>query len=133
MRLALETTPREFLRVASSLSVRYQFVTHTAEADSRLQVVHEGTTQDLSGGGLCLVGAPLPDDDWASALLTQRLEIALSIRLPDETLAYAVGRVVWLEADTASTQFGIAFTRITKATQHRLFDLALEGTGTELA
>ncbi len=124
MRLGLDSKAREYLRVETKLPVRFQFIGQTTHEGPGLDQVHEGWTRDISGGGVCLIG-PLPEASWVPDLLTQGLELALSIELSASSFAYAVARVIWLEGEGDESTFGLAFTHISKSTQSRLVDLAM--------
>lgn len=126
MRVGLDSEAREYLRVETKLRVRYQFIGRPREDTSALDPIYEGWTQDISGGGLRLVGE-LPEPSWVPDLLTQDLEIAVSIDLPGSSSVYAVARVAWLEQNDKTATFGLAFTHVSKESQRRLVEVGLLG------
>ncbi len=87
---------REFIRVTEECAVEYRFLGDADSIDS--QAVYQGRTNNLSGGGLKLLG-PLPNPDWVPMLLLGKVALAVGISLPGEaTPARAVARIAWIEA-----------------------------------
>ncbi len=72
---------REFIRVRAELPVKYKLLSDDAGFES--DEILEGTTKNLSGGGLLLVGN-IPNTDWITALLMERIVIGINLFLPDE-------------------------------------------------
>lgn len=111
---------REFVRVNVSLPVRYKFLSpHCEKKDDR---VYEGTTANISAGGLLLNGA-LPGNDWVVDLLLYRVVIGLNLLLPDsEESLKALARVAWVESLTAQGQcaMGLLFKEIERESQDRI-------------
>ena len=106
---------REFIRVRAELAVKYKFLSH--EAGFGVEEVLEGTTNNLSGGGLLLVGT-IPNTDWITGLLMERIVVGVNIFLPnDPEPVKALTRVGWVEAIPEGTDrcaLGLMFKEISK-------------------
>ncbi len=117
-----ESERREFVRVKTSLSVRYKFLSQSVEGLE--DKIYEGVTQNLSGGGLLLTGK-IPDLKWIPDLLMQKIVIGVNIMLPDSPDAIkALTRVAWAEAFEEGSEkcsFGLTFREITKEAQDKIF------------
>ena len=116
-----ESERREFVRVRLAVPVRYAFMDM---GGTRLPPgVSEGSSVNLSGGGLLLQGK-VHDLAWTTDLLTQRIGVALSIQLPGElAFVQALARVAWLEAiDPASKRcnLGLRFKELAREDQDRI-------------
>ncbi len=119
--LHYESERREFVRVKAAIEVRYMFL-----SNSDVEVsgdVHEGVTQNISGGGILLVGK-IPNLQWIPDLLMQKLVIGVNIYLLDsDEPVKALTRVAWVEAFEESSMkcsFGLTFREITKDQQDRI-------------
>lgn len=117
-----ESERREFVRIKTSLSVRYKFLNRAGEDID--ENVHEGVTQNLSGGGLLLTGK-IADVGWIPDLLMQKIVIGVNIMLPDsDEPIKALTRVAWAEAfeeGPGKCAFGLMFREITKDAQDKIF------------
>jgi hypothetical protein len=88
---------REFTRLPSSLPVRYKFVS-SAVQDPAMDRVCEGTTTNLSLGGLLLVG-PIPRLEWLKDLLVGKMNVGVNIYLPTSVDPLkALCRFAWVDA-----------------------------------
>ena len=88
---------REFTRLRSALAVRYKFIS-SSERDPLMERICEGTTANISVGGLLLLG-PLPKMEWLKDLLVGRMSIGinLTLSLGDKPIK-ALTRIIWVEA-----------------------------------
>lgn len=117
-----ESERREFVRVKTNLSVRYKFLSLTGEdIESKIR---EGTTRNLSGGGLLLIGG-IPDIALIPDLLMERIVVGINLVLPDSGESVkALTRVAWAEAFEESSDkcaLGLKFKEITKEHQDLIF------------
>jgi len=118
---------RQFVRVSSSLPVRYRFL--SVEPEYRDDAVREGRTDNIGGGGLLLTGQ-VPSVDWITELLMEKILVAVTLELPgyDEPVQ-AIARVAWLEAidqNTEICQLGLTFKEITNESRDRIFDFVIK-------
>jgi c-di-GMP-binding flagellar brake protein YcgR len=118
---------RQFVRVASSLPVRYKFL--SADPGFRDDTVREGRTDNVSGGGLLLT-SQVPSVEWITELLMEKILLAVTIELPGTAEpVQAIARVAWLEAidqNTEVCQLGLTFKEITRENQDRIFDFVIK-------
>ena len=118
---------REFIRVRAELVVKYKFLSHGAQ--SVPDEVFEGTTSNLSGGGLLLVGT-IPNTDWITGLLMDRIVVGVNLFLPgDAEPVKALTRTAWIEALDERAQrcsMGLRFKEITKEHLDRLFKFVIK-------
>ena len=117
---------REFVRVVSSLPVKYKFISGNPDfGDDR---IHEGRTDNIGGGGMLLSGQ-VPSVDWITELLMEKVLVALTIELPDGEPVKMIARVAWLEAidqNTEVCQLGLTFNEITGEDKDRILDFVIE-------
>jgi hypothetical protein len=116
---------RRFVRIEKGLTVRYKFLS----LDPRVTVgpeMYEGYTHNISQGGLLLIGK-MPDPEWTSRLLRQRIVLGVTVELTKaERALRAVCRAAWLEpVEEGLTAFGLAFSEITREDQDRVLDFIL--------
>jgi len=115
MSSGFESEKREFVRVKVAIPVRYKFLSRDVEFATGIDEIYEGSTANLSGGGI-LLKARIPDVAWLAPLLTERIVIGVNILLPrDEVPVKALTRVAWIEAieeDTQKCQLGLRFKEI---------------------
>jgi c-di-GMP-binding flagellar brake protein YcgR len=113
---------REFIRVREQCPVEYRFI---GGADGGF---HEkepclGATDNISGGGLKLVG-PLPNLDWVPELLIGRMAVGLQLRLPgEEAPVSAIARVAWMEVENRKSRrflMGLRFMDISRQDRERI-------------
>ncbi len=117
---------RQFVRVASSLPVKYRFVSSDPEYND--ERVREGLTDNVGGGGLLLTGL-VPSVDWITELLMEKVVLAVTIGLPDASEVQAIARVAWLEAidqNTEVCQLGLTFKEITNDDRDRILNLVIK-------
>jgi c-di-GMP-binding flagellar brake protein YcgR len=106
---------REFVRVKVSLPVRYKFLSHEIEGTPEAMEIHEGTTNNLSGGGLLLKGR-IPRLEWISGMLMEKIAVGVNLYLPKFDLPVkALTRVAWIEGLEEGSQkchLGLRFKEI---------------------
>ncbi len=116
---------RKFVRVPSSLPVKYKFISSSPEfKDDR---VHEGRTDNIGGGGMLLTGQ-VPSVDWITELLMEKILIAMTLELPSGDSVKVIARVAWLEAidqNTEVCQLGLTFKEITAENRDKILDLVI--------
>jgi c-di-GMP-binding flagellar brake protein YcgR len=122
-----DTERREFIRVRAELAVSYRFIGQ--EPGLVPDDVFTGSTSNISGGGLLLVG-PVPNSDWISALLMERIVIGVSIELPgDPEPVKALTRTAWIESldkETHECSLGLKFKEVTKEHLDRVFKFVIK-------
>jgi len=116
---------RKFVRVESSLPVRYKFISSNPDfSDDR---VHEGRTDNIGAGGLLLAGQ-VPGVEWITELLMEKVLLAVTIDLAGSKVK-AIARVAWLEAidqNTEVCQLGLTFKEITGENHDRILDFVIK-------
>jgi len=116
---------RKFVRIDSSLPVKYRFVSLSPDFDD--DRVYEGRTDNIGGGGLLLTGQ-VPAVDWITELLMEKIRLAVTVELPGGKVK-AIARVAWLEAidqNTEVCQLGLTFKEITGENRDRILDLVIK-------
>jgi len=117
---------REFVRVRAELPVKYKFLSQDMTVLS--DEVFEGSTSNVSGGGLLLVGQ-MPNSDWITGLLMERIVVGVNIFLPgDSDPVKALTRAAWIEALDERVQrctLGLRFREITKEHVDRIFKFVI--------
>ena len=117
-----ESERREFVRIKTNLSVRYKLLSRTGEGIE--DKIREGTTRNLSGGGLLLMGG-LPNIAMIPDLLMEKIVVGVNLILPDAGESVkALTRVAWAEAFEESSEkcaLGLKFKEITKEHQDLIF------------
>ncbi len=115
---------RKFVRIDSALPVKYRFVSTSPEfLDER---VHEGRTDNIGGGGMLLTGQ-VPEVDWITELLMEKILLALTIELAGSKVK-AIAKVAWLEAidqNTEVCQLGLTFKEITGEDRDKILDIVI--------
>jgi c-di-GMP-binding flagellar brake protein YcgR len=108
-----ETERREFVRIKVDIPVRYKFLSKVIDCPDE---IFEGTTGNLGGGGMLLVGK-VPDPHWYAELLMQRIVVGVNFLLPsfDQPIK-ALCRVSWIEAPESPGRvaMGLKFKEITR-------------------
>jgi hypothetical protein len=121
MSFEYQSSKRDFVHVHTDIPIRYKFLSKTLEVEQ--QGVFEGTTANLSGSGLLLVGK-LPSISWIPALLTEEIMIGVNLILPSfEMPVKALTRVAWVEAMQKGSDriaLGLKFKEITKESQDEI-------------
>ena len=128
MALPYEQERREFVRVRVQIPVRYKYLCKTRN-EQEMEEVYEGTTTNLGGGGLLLLGR-VPKVDWIPELLMQKIVIGVNLLLPqDEMPIKALTRVAWVETfdeTTMKCNMGLKFKEITQADKDRIFKFVIK-------
>jgi c-di-GMP-binding flagellar brake protein YcgR len=123
MSSGFDSERRDFVRIKVALSVRYKFLSRDVAFATQADEIFEGSTSNVSGGGL-LLKARVPDLQWLAPLLMERIVIGLNIHLPhDEAPVKALTRVAWIEAIEEGTQkclLGLRFKEVSQDDQDRI-------------
>lgn len=118
MAFSYDTERREFVRIRVDVPVRYKFLSRTVAMPK--DDIFEGTTRDISGSGLLLVGR-VPKLEWIPLLLLERIVIGINIMLPSSgTPLKALTRAGWIEAIKEGDErcaMGLKFKEITRESQ----------------
>jgi c-di-GMP-binding flagellar brake protein YcgR len=118
---------REFIRVRAELPVKYKFLSH--QPGLVPDEIFEGTTNNLSGGGLLLVGS-IPNTDWITGLLMERIVVGVNVLLPsDPEPVKALTRTAWVEAldeRAHRCSLGLKFKEITKVHLDKIFKFVIK-------
>jgi c-di-GMP-binding flagellar brake protein YcgR len=121
MSFEYETEKREFVRVHTDIPVRYKFLSRSIPIES--EGIFEGTTANLSGSGLLLVGR-IPGMSWIPGLLMGEILIGVNILLPlMDAPIKALARVAWIEAFQKGTDkcaMGLRFKEVSKENQDEI-------------
>ncbi|MGH9361754.1 MAG: PilZ domain-containing protein [Thermoanaerobaculia bacterium] len=116
-----QSSKRDFVHVHADIPIRYKFMSKSVPVDQ--EGIFEGTTTNLSGSGLLLVGK-LPSLSWIPALLTEDIVIGINLVLPSvEVPVKALTRVQWVEAITKGSDrcaLGLRFKEISKEHQDEI-------------
>lgn len=122
-----EFEKREFIRVRQSVRVRYKFLSKSM-TEPEFEPIYEGTTENLSGGGLLLLGK-VPKSAWLTDLLTHKILIGINLCLPArEDPIKALTKVSWIEsADEKSMicKMGLQFRDITTHDKDSVFQFVI--------
>lgn len=122
-----EQERREFVRVKLEVPVRYKFLAKD-RTEPELGHVYEGTTWNISGGGLLLSGR-IPVLSWLPDLLLQKVLIGVNVLLPgSDAPIKALARVAWVETIDEGTQrcgIGLKFREITTADRDMIFQFVI--------
>jgi c-di-GMP-binding flagellar brake protein YcgR len=117
---------REFVRVRADLHVKYKFLSQDSSFVS--DEIFEGSTSNISGAGILLVGQ-MPNSDWITGLLMERIVIGVNLFLPgDGEPIKALTRTAWIEAldeRSRNCSMGLRFKEITKDHLDRLFKFVI--------
>ena len=96
MSFEYESEKREFVRIHTDIPVRYKFLSKVVPIES--EGVFEGSTANLSGAGLLLVGR-IPGMSWIPGLLMGEIVIGVNILLPHlDSPVKALTKVSWIES-----------------------------------
>jgi c-di-GMP-binding flagellar brake protein YcgR len=86
--------------------------------------IYEGTTSNISGGGLLLLGK-IPILNWIPDMLMQKIVVGINLLLPaQDTPIKALTRVAWIETVDEKTHrcaMGLKFKEITQEDKDRIF------------
>ncbi|MBI4600824.1 MAG: PilZ domain-containing protein [Planctomycetes bacterium] len=112
---------RDFVRVQTDIPVRYKFLSRSVPIES--EGIFEGTTSNLSGSGLLLVGK-IPGMSWIPGLLMGEILIGVNLLLPSVDVPIkALTRVAWIEAFEKGSEkcgMGLRFREISKENQDEI-------------
>ncbi len=115
------TEKREFVRIQTDIPIRYKFLSKEIELND--EQIHEGSTSNLSSGGLLLIGK-VPSVSWIPALLMEDIILGLNLLLPSiDTPIKALGKVSWVEAFQKGSDrcaLGVKFKDIGKPQQDEI-------------
>lgn len=120
-----ESERREFVRIRVDVPVRYKFLSKAVEVP---EDVFEGTTGDLGGGGLLLVGR-VPSEGMFVHLLTQKVVLGVNLMLPaTQEPVKALCRVAWLEATETPGRvaMGLKFKEISRDSLDEIFRFVIK-------
>jgi c-di-GMP-binding flagellar brake protein YcgR len=112
---------REFVRLPTEIPVRYKFL--SKEVEIAEDVVFEGSTSQIGGGGLMLHGK-IPSFNWIPALLMGKIHVGVNLLLP--SLDHAIKglcQVSWIEEIPENRDrctIGLRFTDIEKEDQDQV-------------
>jgi len=113
--------PERFGKIGVQVPVRYKFL--SKEVTVTDESVHAGVTDDFSSLGIVIHGQ-LPPDEVLGHLLRGEVLVGLNILLPtEEEPVKALGRLDWIEADTAQPDhchMALRFTDISKEHKDKL-------------
>ena len=106
---------REFIRINLEIPVRYKFICSHITSPA-IEKIYRGSSNNISGGGLLLVGE-IPDFGWIPDLLLHKIVVGVNFLLPnEETMIKALSRVTWigsLDEKTHQAQMGLKFQELT--------------------
>jgi c-di-GMP-binding flagellar brake protein YcgR len=112
---------RDFVRVHTDIPVRYKFLSRSIPLES--EGIFEGTTSNLSGSGILLVGK-IPGMSWIPGLLMGEILIGVNLLLPSiDVPIKALTRVAWVEAFEKGSDkcaMGLRFKEISKENQDEI-------------
>lgn len=118
MSFEYESEKRDFVRIHTDIPVRYKFLSRSIPLEA--EGIYEGTTSNLSGSGLLLVGR-IPGMSWIPGLLMSDILIGANILLPlMDAPIKALCRVAWMEAFEKGSDkcaMGLRFKEISKENQ----------------
>ena len=121
MSIDYEIEKREFVRIQTDIPVRYKFLSRSVPLEA--EGIFEGTTANLSGSGLLLVGK-IPGMSWIPGLLMGEILIGVNLLLPSlGTPIKALTRVGWVEAFEKGTDkcaLGLRFKEISKENEDEI-------------
>lgn len=121
MSFEYETEKREFVRIHTDIPVRYKFLSRSIPLET--EGIFEGSTANLSGSGLLLVGK-IPGMSWIPGLLMGEILIGINVLLPMMDMPIkALARVSWIEAFQKGSDkcaMGLRFKEISKENQDEI-------------
>ena len=121
MSFEYETEKRLFVRVHTDIPVRYKFLSRSIPIEA--EGIYEGTTANLSGSGLLLVGK-IPGMSWIPGLLMGEILVGLNVLLPlIGNPIKALARTAWIEAFQKGSDkcaMGLRFKEISKENQDEI-------------
>ena len=121
MSFEYESEKRDFVRLQTDVPVRYKFLSKAIPLEA--EGVYEGTTANLSGSGLLLVGK-IPGMSWIPGLLMGEILLGINILLPHlDAPVKSLTKVGWIEAFEKGSDkcaMGLRHQDITKESQDEL-------------
>jgi len=121
MSIDYATEKREFVRIHTDIPVRYKFLSRSVPLEA--EGIFEGTTSNLSGSGLLLMGK-IPGMSWIPGLLMGEILIGVNLLLPSlDAPIKALTRVGWVEAFEKGSDkcaMGVRFKEISKENQDEI-------------
>ena len=119
---AFESERRQFTRIRVAVTVRYKLLCIDVEHPD-LEPIYDGSTSNLSSGGLLLQGV-IPQMEWLPMLLSGRMKVGVNLILPTfEIPIKALCRVAWIEGldeETQQASIGLLFQEISKNQQDEI-------------
>ena len=116
-----QSSKRDFVHVNTDIPIRYKFLSKALPVEQ--EGIFEGTTSNLSGSGLLLMGK-VPSISWIPALLTEEVLIGINLILPSfDAPVKALTRVAWVEAMQKGVErcaMGLKFKEISKESQDEI-------------
>ncbi len=115
-----ESERREFVRIRTDIAVRYKDLSKAVPVPDE---VFEGTTGDLGGGGLLLLGR-IPEEAMVVPLLQQKIVVGINLVLPSsENAVKALCRAAWIEASESPSKvaIGLKFKEISRDSLDEIF------------
>jgi c-di-GMP-binding flagellar brake protein YcgR len=113
MSFEYDSEKREFVRIHTDIPVRYKFLSR----------IFEGTTSNLSGSGLLLLGK-IPGMSWIPGLLMSEILVGVNVLLPSlDAPIKALTRVGWIESFQKGSDkcaMGLKFKEISKENQDEI-------------
>jgi len=92
-----ESERREYARIRRAMEVRFKYISGTVK-DPEIDLVYEGSTLNVSMGGLLLVG-PIPRMEWLKDLLLGHIQVGVNLTVPlNVAPVKALTRLSWIEA-----------------------------------
>lgn len=120
MSVEYESEKKEFVRINTDIPIRYKFLSKSVPLD---ESIFEGSTANLSGSGILLVGK-VPSLSWIPGLLTEDILIGINLLLPSLDLPIkALARVGWVESMVKGNDrcvMGLRFKEISKEHQDEI-------------
>jgi c-di-GMP-binding flagellar brake protein YcgR len=121
MSFEYDSEKREFVRIHTDIPVRYKFLSRSIPIES--EGIFEGTTSNLSGSGLLLLGK-IPGMSWIPGLLMSEILVGVNVLLPSlDAPIKALTRVGWIEAFQKGSDkcaMGLKFKEISKENQDEI-------------
>ena len=121
-----ESERREFVRIKIDIPIRYKFLSKSVEVTDE---VFEGTTGDLGGGGILMLGR-IPNPGWYVGLLTQQIVVGVNLMLPAAVEPIkALCRVSWIEAnetESGRVAMGLKFKEISRDSLDEIFKFVIK-------
>jgi c-di-GMP-binding flagellar brake protein YcgR len=121
-----ESERREFVRIKIDVPIRYKFLSKSIEVTEE---IYEGTTGDLGGGGILMMGR-IPNPGWYVGLLTQQIVVGVNLLLPMAAEPIkALCRVAWIEStegEAGRVAMGLKFKEISRDSLDEIFKFVIK-------